>query len=122
MSTLTETRASDIAGWGLFATADLPAGTPIGADLATVNHSCDPNLGWSDGALVTLVDVPAGAEVVVDYAMHETDPTYLLRCHCPSQRCRQMVEGTDWRLPQLQRRYEGHFAPAVAALITKSQS
>jgi hypothetical protein len=28
-----------------------------------------------------------------------------------------MVEGTDWRIPQLQRRYAGHWAPHVQRLI-----
>jgi hypothetical protein len=28
-----------------------------------------------------------------------------------------MVEGTDWRIPQLQERYAGHWAPAVQRLI-----
>jgi hypothetical protein len=28
-----------------------------------------------------------------------------------------MVEGTDWRIPQLQQRYAGRWAPAVQALI-----
>ena len=68
-------------------------------------------------ALVTLRDVAVGEELVVDYAMSSTDPAYLLRCHCDSYRCRQMVEGTDWRIPQLQQRYAGHWAPAVQALI-----
>ena len=30
------------------------------------------------------------------------------------------VEGTDWQLPQLQRRYAGHWAPAVQELIDKT--
>ena len=87
-----------------------------------VNHACDPNLGWAGDALVTLRDVAAGEELLVDYAMSTTDPAYLLRCHCASYRCRQMVEGTDWRIPQLQLRYAGHWAPEVQALITNSQS
>jgi hypothetical protein len=31
-----------------------------------------------------------------------------------------MVEGSDWRIPQLQRRYAGHWAPEVQALIDAS--
>ncbi len=85
-----------------------------------VNHACDPNLGWAGDALVTLRDVAAGEELLVDYAMSTTDPAYLLRCHCESYRCRQMVEGTDWRIPQLQLRYAGHWAPNVQALIDVS--
>jgi hypothetical protein len=89
-----------------------------GNDNRFVNHACDPNLGWVDGyCLETLVDVLAGTELVSDYAMSIADPGWILRCHCPSRRCRQMVEGTDWSIPQLQRRYAGHWTPYVQRLV-----
>ena len=151
-----EVRPSPIAGRGLFATADLPAGTVVSrlggrlvstAELTRLmadadqyvdsivvaedrhlllapgenrfgNHSCDPNLGWVDEyTLAAMVDVPAGQELVSDYAMSTTDPDYVLRCHCPSYRCRQMVEGSDWRIPQLQARYQGWWVPYVQSLV-----
>lgn len=148
---------SDVAGRGLFATADLPAGTVVsrlggtlvdtaelhrllatstsyvdsvvvgqdvhlllaaGSDNRFANHACDPNLGWVDECtLATLHDVAAGTELLHDYAMSIADPDFVLRCHCHSYRCRQMVEGTDWRIPQLQRRYAGHWTPYVQGLI-----
>jgi hypothetical protein len=67
--------------------------------------------------LATMVDVPAGQELVSDYAMSTADPDYVLRCHCPSYRCRQMVEGSDWRIPQLQARYQGWWVPYVQSLV-----
>ena len=127
-----EVRRSDIAGRGLFAIADLPAGTVVlrpeeaalqdgridRLGVGFPDHSCDPNLGWTDGhALVTITDVPAGAELVSDYAMSVTEPGWLLRCHCPSYRCRQMVEGSDWRIPQLQQRYAAWWSPRVRRLL-----
>jgi uncharacterized protein len=118
-----DVRPSPIAGRGLFAAAAIPVGTevlrPEGPvhEQGQVNHACDPNLGWAGDALVTLRDLAADEELVVDYAMSVSDPTWFLRCHCPSYRCRQMVEGSDWRIPQLQQRYAGHWAPAVQALI-----
>jgi uncharacterized protein len=127
-----EVGPSDIAGRGLFATADLPARTVVlrigdesGAGgrvdrLGTgfPNHCCDPVLGWVDeGSLATMTDVPAGAELLTDYAMSIVETDWLLRCHCPSYRCRQMVEGTDWQIPQLQRRYDGWWAPHVQRLV-----
>ena len=152
-----EVRPSEVAGRGLFATADLPAGTVVsrlggrlvdtaelrgllaagassvdsvvvdddlhlllapGGDNRFANHACDPDLGWVDSySLATLVDVPDGAELLHDYAMSVVDPDFVLRCHCQSYRCRQMVEGTDWRIPQLQRRYAGHWTPYVQRLI-----
>lgn len=118
-----ELRPSSVAGHGLFATAPIAAGTVIMRpeapvhEVGPVNHGCDPNLGWSGEALVTLRDVAVGEELIVDYAMSVHDASYHLRCHCPSYRCRQMVEGSDWRIPQLQRRYAGFWARPVQALI-----
>lgn len=82
------------------------------------NHSCDPNLGWDDEwSLATMVGVPADHELVTDYAMSTADPEYVLRCHCESYRCRQLVEGSDWRIPQLQERYRGWWVPYVQGLV-----
>lgn len=113
-----EVRPSLIAGEGLFARTDLGAGTPLAnVELALLNHSCDPNLGWCGDTLVTLRDVEAGAELTVDYATFHAEPGFAMFCHCETYRCRQVVEGDDWRIPQLQQRYAGHWAPAVQELI-----
>jgi hypothetical protein len=94
-----------------------------GSDNRFGNHGCDPNLGFADEySLVTMRDVAAGEELLTDYAMSTVDPDYYLRCHCPSYRCRQMVEGSDWRIPQLQHRYAGYWAPAVQELIDAAHS
>jgi hypothetical protein len=123
-------RTSPIAGRGWFAVEDLPAGTVVlrlvtGDDQRVVelgtafpNHSCDPCLGWVDAlSLATMSDLEAGAELVTDYAMSTTDAGWFLRCHCPSYRCRQMVEGSDWQIQQLQARYAGWWAPSVQGLV-----
>lgn len=82
------------------------------------NHACDPNLGWvGEYTLATMTDVAAGAELLTDYAMSTVDPDWIMRCHCASYRCRQMIEGTDWRIPQLQERYHGWWAPYVQRLV-----
>src|SRR3954451_10415187 len=155
-----EVRRSTIAGRGLFAGVELPAGTVVsrlggrlvdsaelrrrltdadagrapyvdsivvGPDRHLIveswenrfgNHGCDPNLGWVDEyTLATMADVPAGEELLSDYAMSTADPDYMLRCHCPSYRCRQMVAGDDWRIPQLQERYRGWWVPYVQSLV-----
>jgi uncharacterized protein len=131
-----EVRPSDIAGRGLFTTRDLPAhvvvirlapgtaedGHALELGTSFPNHSCDPNLGWvGDDSLAIMTDVPNGTELVVDYAMSTVDPAWFLRCHCPSYRCRQMVEGTDWRIPQLQQRYDGWWAPQIQRLVDASR-
>ena len=87
------------------------------------NHACDPNLGWVDAyTLATRADVAADEELLVDYAMSVTDASWFLRCHCPSTRCRQMVEGSDWRIPQLQQRYDGWWAPYVQRLVDAARA
>jgi uncharacterized protein len=149
--------SSRIAGRGLFATADLPGGTPVvrvGGRLVSTaelhslfetadayvdsvvldedvhlvlpagnlahfaNHSCEPNLGWSDEfTLVALRDIAAGEELTNDYATSTADPSFVLMCHCETYRCRQVIEGTDWQIPQLQKRYAGSWIPYLQRLI-----
>jgi SET domain-containing protein len=126
-----EVRPSPVAGRGLFARERLAPGAVVlrldaAPDEGRVdrlgvgfpNHSCDPNVGWVDDlTLATISEVAPGDELLTDYAMSITDPQWLLRCHCPSYRCRQMVEGSDWQIPQLQRRYAAWLAPRVQRLV-----
>jgi len=116
----TERRASSIAGRGTFTTEALPAGTAVAVDVTELNHSCDPTLvpGGDRGAsLVAFRDVEAGEELTVDYATLTADPAVLVRCHCETYRCRQLVTGDDWQIPQVRSRYAGHFAPPVQRLL-----
>ena len=107
---------SPIAGRGVFAARALDAGTAI-SETAFLNHSCEPNLGWRDTTLVTLRPVAAGEELTYDYATATADPRFLLRCHCESYRCRQMVTGDDWRIPELQERYAGQWSVPLQQLV-----
>jgi hypothetical protein len=123
----TEVGPSPIAGMGLFATVPLPSGAVLlrfdapphtPADFSPVNHSCEPNLGWVDErTLVALRDIDRGAELTTDYALALDTGGALVWCHCGTYRCRQVVEGDDWRIPQLQQRYAGAWAPHVAERI-----
>jgi hypothetical protein len=82
------------------------------------NHSCDPNLGMADAVTIEARrDVSAGSELLIDYAMFTLDPDWSMRCKCGSGLCRGRVTGDDWRRPELQRRYRGHFAPVLERLI-----
>jgi uncharacterized protein len=82
------------------------------------NHSCDPNLWWTDGyTLSARRDIAAGEELTNDYATSTADPGYLLRCHCESTRCRGMVSGDDWQIPELQIRYDRHWVPMLQRRI-----
>ena len=82
------------------------------------NHSCEPTLAWSDDVtLVAVRDLAAGEELTVDYSLSVDDPDFVMWCHCETYRCRQAIEGTDWRIPQLQTRYAGWWAPRIQQRI-----
>ena len=80
------------------------------------NHSCDSN-GWMADAVTVVArrDIPAGEEVTVDYALQTAQPVPLLEvpCACGAADCRGTITGDDWRLPSVQARYAGHFAPFI---------
>jgi uncharacterized protein len=77
-----------------------------------VNHSCAPNAGLAGQmALVALRSIRAGEEVCYDYAMSDGSDYDEFACSCGTSMCRGKVTGRDWRLSELQERYEGHFSP-----------
>ena len=82
-----------------------------------MNHSCDPNV-WMANA-VTLVarrGIPSGAELTTDYALFEAVEDFEAEweCQCGSAHCRKRFTGKDWRIPELQERYAGHFLPLIS--------
>ncbi len=85
-----------------------------------MNHSCDPNVWMRDEVtLVARRDILAGEELTADYAMWEADESWAApwHCRCGSAGCRGRVTGHDWRLPDLQARYRGHFSPFIERRI-----
>jgi hypothetical protein len=40
-------------------------------------------------------------------------------CNCGSSLCRRTITGLDWQLPELQRRYQGHWAPFITKQIER---
>jgi SET domain-containing protein len=80
------------------------------------NHSCDPNL-WMEDAVSESArhDIAPGEELTVDYALHSDDPSWQMACACGSALCRRVITGGDWRRPDLQKRYAGHFSPHLTA-------
>lgn len=83
-----------------------------------VNHACEPSL-WFVGeiTLVAMRDVEAGEQLTFDYATCDSQPYDEFECECGSPRCRVMVTGEDWTLPDLQARYSGHFSPYLQRRI-----
>ena len=45
------------------------------------------------------------------------DEGWAMECRCATPTCRQVVRGGDWRLPDLQARYAGHFSPFIQRRI-----
>jgi hypothetical protein len=91
---------------------------PRGTVAHFANHSCDPNM-WHDGAydIRTRQAVPAGEELTIDYGTISGAPGFEMDCACGARLCRGRVSSDDWRIPELQRRYRGHWVPALARRI-----
>lgn len=75
-----------------------------------LNHSCEPNVGFAGNVvLVAMRDIAPGEELTTDYALFD-DYDGQMECRCGSAGCRKIIDGHDWRLPELQRRYDGYFS------------
>lgn len=76
------------------------------------NHGCDSNLWMNDAVTVAARrDIAPGDELTIDYALQTADLAWSMSCACGSPVCRGIITNDDWRLPDLQRRYAGHFSP-----------
>ena len=66
--------------------------------------------------------IAAGEELTLDYALTTVEPDWQLDqpCQCGTPACRHIIRGTDWQLPDVQQRYQGHFAPFINERIRKS--
>lgn len=86
----------------------LPAGTSVHYG----NHSCDPNL-WHVGPydIAARRPIAAGEELTIDYGTQSAGSGFSMVCSCGSSCCRGLVTGEDWRRPDLQLTYAGHWPP-----------
>ena len=88
----------------------------------SINHSCDSNLWLQDEVtIVARRAIAAGEELTLDYALTTVEPQWRLDqpCQCGTTACRHTVTGNDWQLPEVQQRYQGHFAPFINERIRK---
>jgi len=90
----------------------------VEASILCLNHSCDPNVGVRGQiTFVAIRAIRAGEELTIDYAMIDGDPAERMARTCGAETCRKIVTGSDWRLPELQRRYAGYFSRYLADRI-----
>lgn len=84
-----------------------------------LNHSCDPNCGITGRLkIVATRDIESGEEITFDYAMTESSG-YSIGCKCGSKNCRMTITGNDWKLPNLQKRYNGFFSEYIQKKLHK---
>jgi SET domain-containing protein len=75
------------------------------------NHSCNPNIGFSNSiTYVAMRDIEPGEELVFDYAFCETCYDGF-NCHCGSKTCRHKVTQDDWKNKEIQEKYGKYFSP-----------
>jgi len=91
------------------------------------NHSCSPNAGIKGQIfLVAMRDIVKDEEVTFDYAicLHRVDglPPYRLKCLCGADNCRTIITDDDWRLPELQKKYDGYFSWYLQEKINRRRS
>lgn len=95
----------------------------VEANVLCLNHSCDPNVGVRGQiTFVAMRAIPANAELTIDYAMIDGDPTEEMTCACGAPLCRKLVTGNDWQLPELQQRYAGYFSRYLQDRIVAKRS
>ncbi len=79
-------------------------------DADLINHSCNPNCGIKNKLqIVAMRDINPNEEITIDYAMMESSE-YKFDCNCGSDNCRKTITGNDWKINDLQNRYNGYFS------------
>lgn len=75
------------------------------------NHSCDPNVGFSNQVtLIAIKNISSGEELTWDYAFCESffKP---FKCKCGSKNCRKIIKPSDWKNKKIQKKYGKYFSP-----------
>jgi SET domain-containing protein len=71
-----------------------------------LNHSCSPNVGFTDGTLMlrALRPIAKGDEILLDYSTAMNEPGWSFRCRCAAPRCRGRVQSYCDLTPSVKRR------------------
>ena len=81
------------------------------------NHSCDPNIGFSNSiTLGAIKDINPDEELVFDYAFNETYHDSM-ECKCGASNCRKVIRPDDWKIPAIQEKYSQYYSPYLKAKI-----
>lgn len=90
-----------------------------------VNHSCNPNAGF-DGQvfMVAMRKIKPNDEIVYDYGMlmhsnKNSNSLFSFECLCKSTKCRKVIKENDWKIKDLQLRYDGYFQHYIQKKINK---
>ncbi|HRZ95621.1 MAG TPA: SET domain-containing protein [Candidatus Moranbacteria bacterium] len=89
-------------------------------DACYFNHSCNPNAGYKGQIfLVAMRKIKKGEEITFDYAMElssskisnpkDVDRFDEMKCNCGANNCRKIIRDDDWKIPKLQKKYDGYF-------------
>lgn len=87
-----------------------------------MNHSCNPNIWLKDEVtLIARRNIESNEELTIDYAIELVDENYIMKhsCNCKYEECRNIITGKDWRLIELQNKYQNHFSPFILLRIQK---
>lgn len=85
-----------------------------------INHSCDPNVGFSGAIhLIALRDIRQGEQLFLDYAtcVASDGDAFVMKCACGSSCCRGIITGEDWKLPDIQERLLSYFQPFLQSKV-----
>lgn len=75
------------------------------------NHSCEPNIGFSNSvSFVAMRDIKPEEELVFDYAFCETAYDGF-ECRCGTPNCRKHITPEDWRREDIRSKYGRYFSP-----------
>lgn len=90
-----------------------------------LNHSCDANTWLDDEVTLTARrEIKSGEEITLDQGTWNfEDNAYTDNekpCSCGAANCRHILTENDWKIPDIQKRYQGHFHPLLQKMIGKS--
>ncbi len=85
-----------------------------------INHSCEPNAGFTTGEtiLYALRDIAAEEQIAWDYSTSIGEPGWTLACMCGADGCRRVIRSW-WELGELERI---RLRPVALAFLRGSRS